>query len=122
MKELWYFSPTIRPDGERFLLPPPLSTIPFLTVPLRYLLSFYRPTSPRVSTTKIIISILNAIYSNVLSHISCSQSGYTCMSLYRRDNHVMEVQVGSPARRQEDACAPVHFNRTALPYLTLVSK
>lgn len=43
------------------------------------------------------------------------------MALYRRDVHVVEVQVGAHVRRPEDACGPAHFNRTAAAYVTLVS-
>lgn len=44
------------------------------------------------------------------------------MSFHRRDSHVMEVQSGTHTKRQEDACTTLHFNRTNLPYVTLVSK
>lgn len=44
------------------------------------------------------------------------------MSFYRRDVHVIEVQIGAHAKRQEDACGPAFFNRTNLPYVTLVSE
>lgn len=44
------------------------------------------------------------------------------MSFYRRDVHVIEVQIGSHTKRQEDACSTQFFNRTNLPYVTLVSK
>lgn len=44
------------------------------------------------------------------------------MSFYRRDSHVMEIQIGSHTKRQEDACTPLYFNRTSLPFTTLVSK
>lgn len=54
--------------------------------------------------------------------INCSQSGFTCMSFYRRDIHVMEVQTGINTKRQEDACTSAYFNRTNLPYVTLVSE
>lgn len=54
--------------------------------------------------------------------LSHSQSGYMCMMYYRRDNHVVEVQTGQHVKRQEDACLPAFFNRSALPYVTLVSK
>lgn len=52
----------------------------------------------------------------------CSSSGYTCMSFYRRDSHVMEVQIGGHTKRQEDACTSLYFNKTSLAYVTLVSK
>ncbi|KAF7281965.1 hypothetical protein GWI33_003831 [Rhynchophorus ferrugineus] len=49
------------------------------------------------------------------------QSGFTCMSFYRRDGHVAEIQIGSQTKRPEDACSPAFFNRTNLPYVTLVT-
>ncbi|XP_071050667.1 uncharacterized protein [Onthophagus taurus] len=58
----------------------------------------------------------------LLTHFTTGcQSGYTCMSFYRRDSHVMEVQIGSQTKRQEDACTTLHFNKTTLPYVTLVT-
>lgn len=57
-----------------------------------------------------------------LTHFTtgCS-SGYTCMSFYRRDSHVMEVQIGGHTKRQEDACTSLYFNKTSLAYVTLVT-
>ncbi|XP_030756930.1 LOW QUALITY PROTEIN: uncharacterized protein LOC115882824 [Sitophilus oryzae] len=49
------------------------------------------------------------------------QSGFTCMSFYRRDGHVAELQLGLQAKRPEDACTPSYFNRTNVPYVTLVT-
>ena len=60
--------------------------------------------------------------SNQIKLIYCSQSGFMCMSFYRRDMHVIEVQIGTQTKRQEDACNPAYFNRTNLPYVTLVSE
>ncbi|XP_049823135.1 uncharacterized protein LOC109604502 [Aethina tumida] len=58
----------------------------------------------------------------LLTHFTTGcQSGFTCMSFYRRDVHVIEVQIGAHAKRQEDACGPAFFNRTNLPYVTLVT-
>lgn len=34
----------------------------------------------------------------------------------------MEVQIGGHTKRQEDACSSPYFNRSTLPYITLVSK
>jgi hypothetical protein len=58
----------------------------------------------------------------VLTHYTMGcQSGFTCMAFYRRDVHVIEVQIGTQTKRQEDACNPAYFNRTNLPYVTLVT-
>jgi hypothetical protein len=58
----------------------------------------------------------------VLTHYTMGcQSGFTCMAFYRRDVHVIEVQIGTQTKRQEDACNPAYFNRTNLPYATLVT-
>ncbi|KAJ8981675.1 hypothetical protein NQ317_017296 [Molorchus minor] len=48
------------------------------------------------------------------------QNGFSCMSFYRRDAHVMEVQIGSHTKRREDACSPTFFDRNKLPFVTLV--
>lgn len=45
-----------------------------------------------------------------------------CMMFYRRDTHVAEVQMGTPASRLEDACAPDHFDVNKMPYITLLGK
>ena len=44
------------------------------------------------------------------------------MMFYRRDTHVAEVQMGTPASRLEDACAPDHFDLNKMPYVTLLGK
>ncbi|XP_063230037.1 uncharacterized protein LOC134535094 [Bacillus rossius redtenbacheri] len=49
------------------------------------------------------------------------QSGFMCMTFYRRDGHVIEVQTGSHTWRQEDACLPANFNKSTLPFVTLVT-
>lgn len=40
---------------------------------------------------------------------------------YRRDIHVAEIQMGSPASRLEDACAEAFFDINKLPFITLLS-
>ncbi|KAJ8940121.1 hypothetical protein NQ318_009835 [Aromia moschata] len=40
---------------------------------------------------------------------------------YRRDAHVMEVQIGSHTKRREDACSSAFFDRNKLPFVTLVT-
>ncbi|XP_050310144.1 uncharacterized protein LOC126746083 [Anthonomus grandis grandis] len=49
------------------------------------------------------------------------QSGFSCMSFYRRDGHVAELQTGSHTKRSEDACNMPFFNKTTLPFITLVT-
>lgn len=44
------------------------------------------------------------------------------MLFYRRDTHVAEIQMGTPAARLEDACAPDHFDVNKLPFVTLLGK
>lgn len=51
-----------------------------------------------------------------------SKSGFMCMIFYRRDTHVAEIQMGKPASRVEDACAPDHFDVVKMPYVTLLCK
>lgn len=51
-----------------------------------------------------------------------SQSGFKCMVFYRRDAHVTEIQMGSPAMRLEDACAPDHFDINKLQFVTLLGE
>lgn len=45
-----------------------------------------------------------------------------CMIFYRRDTHVAEIQMGKPATRVEDACAPDHFDPNKMSYVTLLGK
>ena len=51
-----------------------------------------------------------------------SRSGFMCMTFYRRDGHVIEVQTGSAVSRPEEACSTPHFQQHNIPFLTLVSK
>lgn len=45
-----------------------------------------------------------------------------CMTFYRRDRHVIELQTGSAVSRPEEACSPPHFLQHSMPFLTLVSE
>lgn len=45
-----------------------------------------------------------------------------CMTFYRRDGHVIEVQTGSAVSRPEEACSQPHFQQHNIPFLTLVSE
>ncbi|XP_066142467.1 uncharacterized protein aus isoform X1 [Euwallacea fornicatus] len=49
------------------------------------------------------------------------QSGFNCMSFYQRDGHVAEVQIGTQTKRAEDACSMPFFNKSSIPYVTLVT-
>ncbi|XP_018332882.1 uncharacterized protein LOC108742246, partial [Agrilus planipennis] len=48
------------------------------------------------------------------------ESGFMCMLFQRRDIYVVEVQVGAQTKRSEDACAAPYFNKSNIPYTTLV--
>ncbi|XP_056638629.1 uncharacterized protein LOC130446404 [Diorhabda sublineata] len=49
------------------------------------------------------------------------QNGYICIAFYRRDLSVMEMQMGTPTNRREDACNSNFFDKLSLPFVTLVS-
>lgn len=49
-----------------------------------------------------------------------SQSGFMCMMFYRRDTHVAEIQMGTPAGTVADACAMSNFDINKLSYITLL--
>ncbi|XP_048270063.1 uncharacterized protein LOC100644350 isoform X1 [Bombus terrestris] len=49
------------------------------------------------------------------------RSGFMCMTFYRRDGHVIEVQTGSAVSRPEEACSTPHFQQHNIPFLTLVT-
>ncbi|KAG5895130.1 hypothetical protein JTB14_008565 [Gonioctena quinquepunctata] len=49
------------------------------------------------------------------------QNGYMCMAFYRRDSHIMEVQIGLQTNRREDACGDQYFEKGSSPYVTLVT-
>ncbi|XP_034191073.1 uncharacterized protein LOC117609183 [Osmia lignaria lignaria] len=49
------------------------------------------------------------------------RSGFMCMTFYRRDGHVIELQTGSAVSRPEEACSPPHFQQHNIPFLTLVT-
>ena len=41
---------------------------------------------------------------------------------YRRDTHVAELQMGTPASRLEEACDFDHFDVSRLPFITMLGK
>ncbi|XP_034946061.1 uncharacterized protein [Chelonus insularis] len=49
------------------------------------------------------------------------RSGYICMTFYKRDGHVMEMQAGKTISRPEEACSLSHYQSHNIPYLTLVT-
>nr|CAD7428136.1 unnamed protein product [Timema monikensis] len=58
----------------------------------------------------------------IVAHFTMGcQSGFLCLAFYRRDGHVIEVQTGTYTRRPEDACQAIHFNKSSLPFVTLVT-
>ncbi|XP_063707345.1 uncharacterized protein LOC134836085 isoform X2 [Culicoides brevitarsis] len=57
----------------------------------------------------------------VVHYTTGCKSGFMCMIFYRRDTHVAEIQMGKPATRVEDACAPDHFDPNKMPYVTLLA-
>ncbi|KAJ8920336.1 hypothetical protein NQ315_011998 [Exocentrus adspersus] len=59
--------------------------------------------------------------SRIKGNYDLIQNGYNCMSFYRRDAHVIEVQIGSHTKRREDACSATFFDRNKLPFVTLVN-
>ncbi|XP_049807210.1 uncharacterized protein LOC126249589 [Schistocerca nitens] len=74
---------------------------------------------------RVVCSELRAVThdtAQIVAHFTTGcQSGYMCMQFYRRDPHVIELQTGGHSRRPEDACSVSHFNKSSLPYVTLVT-
>uniref|UniRef100_A0A182NMJ5 Uncharacterized protein n=1 Tax=Anopheles dirus TaxID=7168 RepID=A0A182NMJ5_9DIPT len=50
-----------------------------------------------------------------------SKSGFMCVMFYRRDTHVAELQMGTPAARLEDACTTENFDVHRTPFVTLLA-
>ncbi|KAK2721910.1 hypothetical protein QYM36_002470, partial [Artemia franciscana] len=48
-------------------------------------------------------------------------NGYTCMELRKRSEYIMELSLGSPARRPEDACLPPYFTESQIKSVTYVA-
>ncbi|CAO1439869.1 unnamed protein product [Diamesa serratosioi] len=57
----------------------------------------------------------------VVHHATGCQSGFICMMFYRRDTHVAELQMGTPASRLEEACDFDHFDVSRLPFITMLA-
>ncbi|XP_063216849.1 uncharacterized protein LOC134527831 [Bacillus rossius redtenbacheri] len=59
----------------------------------------------------------------LVAHLTTGcQSGYVCMVFYRRDWHVLELQISHPwTQIPEEACMPQNFNPSALPFTTLIT-
>lgn len=62
------------------------------------------------------------IFTDFRALLFSSRSGFMCMTFYRRDGHVIELQTGSAVSRPEEACSPPHFLQHSTPFLTLVSE
>jgi hypothetical protein len=52
----------------------------------------------------------------------CSNTGFLCLVIYRRDTHVVELQIGNLTSRLEDACAPDKFDAARTPFTTLLGE
>ncbi|XP_053692023.1 uncharacterized protein LOC128740494 isoform X2 [Sabethes cyaneus] len=57
----------------------------------------------------------------VVHHTTGCTSGYMCVMFYRRDTHVAELQMGTPAVRLEDACTTENFDVHRTPFVTLLA-
>ncbi|XP_055618252.1 uncharacterized protein LOC129763325 isoform X2 [Toxorhynchites rutilus septentrionalis] len=57
----------------------------------------------------------------VVHHTTGCTSGYMCVMFYRRDTHVAELQMGTPAARLEDACTTDSFDVHRTPFVTLLA-
>lgn len=51
-----------------------------------------------------------------------SNTGFLCLVIYRRDTHVVELQIGNLTSRLEDACAPDQYDVSRTPFATLLGK
>jgi hypothetical protein len=51
-----------------------------------------------------------------------SNTGFLCLVIYRRDTHVVELQIGNLTSRLEDACAPDQFDVFRTPFTTLLGR
>lgn len=61
-------------------------------------------------------------YAQLLTHyLTECQRGYLCITLHRRSDHIVEIQIGMPSKRQEDACHHSFFDPSKSPYITLVT-
>lgn len=54
--------------------------------------------------------------------ISYSNTGFLCLVIYRRDTHVVELQIGNLTSRLEDACAPDQYDVSRTPFTTLLGE
>lgn len=51
-----------------------------------------------------------------------SNTGFLCLVIYRRDTHVVELQIGNLTSRLEDACAPDQYDVSRTPFTTLLGR
>ncbi|CAL4153577.1 unnamed protein product, partial [Meganyctiphanes norvegica] len=57
----------------------------------------------------------------ITHYTSGCSSGYVCTILYRRDDHVIEMQIGKRAIQPEEACNPHYFDSSTATHVTLTS-
>lgn len=57
-----------------------------------------------------------------LSSHPYSNTGFLCLVIYRRDTHVVELQIGNLTSRLEDACAPDQYDVSRTPFTTLLGR
>ncbi|XP_046400399.1 uncharacterized protein LOC124166762 [Ischnura elegans] len=82
-------------------------------------------SSPQDAEMRVVCSEAVEVTGDVarlVTHVTMGcHSGYVCMTFYKRDSHVIEVQTGSYTHRPEEACQPSHFDEVSLPFVTLVT-
>ncbi|CRK89429.1 CLUMA_CG003178, isoform A [Clunio marinus] len=57
----------------------------------------------------------------VVEQTTGCNTGFLCLVIYRRDTHVVELQIGNLTSRLEDACAPDHYDVSRTPFTTLLA-
>jgi hypothetical protein len=66
-------------------------------------------------------NMCESVFFPLLSSLS-SNTGFLCLVIYRRDTHVVELQIGNLTSRLEDACAPDKFDAARTPFTTLLGE
>lgn len=64
----------------------------------------------------------SALVSFFLFFLFHSNTGFLCLVIYRRDTHVVELQIGNLTSRLEDACAPDQYDVSRTPFTTLLGR
>ncbi|KAG5672928.1 hypothetical protein PVAND_003016 [Polypedilum vanderplanki] len=57
----------------------------------------------------------------VVEQTTGCNTGFLCLVIYRRDTHVVELQIGNLTSRLEDACAPDKFDAARTLFTTLLA-